>query len=175
MKKENLLTKIFAYIALSSGSIWIGAYISRLLTTYQMFEATELNLKNYISDTNISSIFQTTYPLVNLTIFSYLIMIVSFTIFIILAKTKLRENGWLFIITMIVYITLPFEIILLLTDYKLFVLFMNEQFTSELILQLTIERITKLSSFPIILLLSYLSIPFFLIFKPFTKKTSNEN
>ena len=175
MKKENLITKTFAYIALSSGSIWFGAYISRLLTTYQMFEATELNLKNYISDTNISVIFQTTYPLVNLTIFSYLIMILSFTVYIILAKTKLKENGWLFIITMIVYITLPFEIILLLTDYKLFVLFMNEQFTSELILSLIIERITKLSSFPIILLLSYLSIPYFLIFKPLTKKTSNEN
>lgn len=175
MKKENIITKIFAFIALSSGSIWFGAYISRLLTTYQMFEATELTLKNYISDNNISSIFQTTYPLVNLTIFSYLIMIVSFTIFIVLAKTKLKENGWLFIVTMIIYVTLPFEIILLLTDYKLFVLFMNEQFTSELILPLVIERITKLSSFPIILSLCYLSIPYFLIFKPLTKKTLNEN
>ena len=175
MKTENTLTKIFACIALSSGSLWFGAYISRLMITYQMFEATELKLKNYISDNNISSIFQTTYPLVNLTVFSYLVMIVSFTIFIILAKIKLKENGWLFIITMIIYITLPFEIILLLTDFKLFVLFMNEQFTSELILPLVIERITKLNSFPIILLLSYLSIPYFLIFKPLSKKTSNEN
>jgi len=171
MKKENTITKIFAYISLTSGSIWLGAYISRLLTTYQMFEATELKLKSYITDSNISSIFQTTYPLVNLSIFSYLIMIFSFTIFLTLTKIKLKENGWLFIITMIIYITLPFEIILLLIDYKLFIIFMNEQFTSELILQLVTERITMLSSFPIILLLSYLSIPYFLIFKPYTKKT----
>ena len=171
MKKENTITKIFAYISLTSGSIWLGAYISRLLTTYQMFEATELKLKSYITDSNISSIFQTTYPLVNLSIFSYLIMIFSFTIFLMLTKIKLKENGWLFIITMIIYITLPFEIILLLIDYKLFIIFMNEQFTSELILQLVTERITMLSSFPIILLLSYLSIPYFLIFKPYTKKT----
>jgi len=171
MKKENTITKIFAYISLTSGSIWLGAYISRLLTTYQMFEATELKLKSYITDSNISSIFQTTYPLVNLSIFSYLIMIFSFTIFLTLTQIKLKENGWLFIITMIIYITLPFEIILLLIDYKLFIIFMNEQFTSELILQLVTERITMLSSFPIILLLSYLSIPYFLIFKPYTKKT----
>ncbi|MBP1683817.1 MAG: hypothetical protein H6Q27_1384 [Ignavibacteriaceae bacterium] len=171
MKKENTITKIFAYISLTSGSIWLGAYISRLLTTYQMFEATELKLKSYITDSNISSIFQTTYPLVNLSIFSYLIMIFSFTIFLTLTKIKLKENGWLFIITMIIYITLPFEIILLLIDYKLFIIFMNEQFTSELILQLVTERITMLSSFPIILLLSYLSIPYFLIFKPYTKNT----
>jgi hypothetical protein len=171
MKKENTITKIFAYISFTSGSIWLGAYISRLLTTYQMFEATELKLKSYITDSNISSIFQTTYPLVNLSIFSYLIMIFSFTIFLTLTKIKFKENGWLFIITMIIYITLPFEIILLLIDYKLFIIFMNEQFTSELILQLVTERITMLSSFPIILLLSYLSIPYFLIFKPYTKNT----
>ena len=171
MKKENTITKIFAYISLTSGSIWLGAYISRLLTTYQMFEATELKLKSYITNSNISSIFQTTYPLVNLSIFSYLVMTISFTIFLMLTKIKLKENGWLFIITMIIYITLPFEIILLLIDYKLFIIFMNEQFTSELILQLVTERITMLSSFPIILLLSYLSIPYFLIFKPYTKKT----
>jgi len=171
MKKENTITKIFGYISLTSGSIWLGAYISRLLTTYQMFEATELKLKSYITDSNISSIFQTTYPLVNLSIFSYLVMTISFTIFLMLTKIKLKENGWLFIITMIIYITLPFEIILLLIDYKLFIIFMNEQFTSELILQLVTERITMLSSFPIILLLSYLSIPYFLIFKPYTKKT----
>ena len=171
MKKENTITKIFAYISLTSGSIWLGAYISRLLTTYQMFEATELKLKSYITDSNISSIFQTTYPLVNLSIFSYLVMTISFTIFLMLTKIKLKENGWLFIITMIIYITLPFEIILLLIDYKLFIIFMDEQFTSELILQLVTERITMLSSFPIILLLSYLSIPYFLIFKPYTKKT----
>ena len=171
MKKENTITKIFGYISLTSGSIWLGAYISRLLTTYQMFEATELKLKSYITNSNISSIFQTTYPLVNLSIFSYLVMTISFTIFLMLTKIKLKENGWLFIITMIIYITLPFEIILLLIDYKLFIIFMNEQFTSELILQLVTERITMLSSFPIILLLSYLSIPYFLIFKPYTKKT----
>lgn len=175
MKKENTLTKIIAYITLSSGGIWLGAYISRLLTTYQMFEAKELTLKKYITDTNISSIFETTFPLVNLTIFSYLIMIVSFTFFLILTKIKLKENGWLFIIAMIVYITLPFEFVLICIDYKLFVLFMNEQFTSELILVLIKDRILELNSFPVILMLSYLSIPYFLIFKPFTKKATNEN
>jgi hypothetical protein len=76
---------------------------------------------------------------------------------------------------MIIYLTLPFEILLLMIDYKLIVLFINEQFASEDILKLITERITLLSSFPIILLLSYLSIPFFLVVKPFTIKSQNEN
>ena len=175
MKKNNNLSLLFGYMALTSGSIWIGAYVSRLLTTYQMFEETEFALKNYITNENISAIFQTTFPLVNLTFYSYIIMIISFTLFLILSGSKLKENGWLLIVSLIIFLTLPLESLLLITDYKLIDLFMNEQFVSEHILKLIIERMSKLSSFPIILILSYLTIPYFLVFKPFTLKIKNEN
>lgn len=175
MKKNNKLSLVFGYIALASGSIWFGAYIARLLTTYQMFEETEFALKNYITDTNLSAIFQTTFPLVNLTFYSYIVMIISFTLFLILSRLKLKENGWLLIVSLIIYLTLPLESLLLITDYKLIVLFLNEQFGSEQILQLIIERMSKFSSFPIILILSYFTIPYFLVFKPFMLKVEDEN
>ncbi len=175
MKKRNKFSSIFGFLALASGSIWFGAYIARLLTTYHMFEPTEPVLKDFITSNNLSAIIQTTFPLVNLTFFSYLILVISFTLFLIFTQLKLKENGWLFIISMIIYLTLPFEAVLLTIDYKLIVLFINEQFASEEVLKLIIERITLLSSFPIILLLSYFSIPFFLVVKPFTIKSKNEN
>jgi hypothetical protein len=140
-----------------------------------MFEATELILKSYITSANLPAIIQTTLPLVNLTFFSYLILIISFTLFVIFTNMKFKENGWLLIVSLIIYLTLPLESMLLMIDYKLIVLFLNEQFASVDVLKLIIERITMLSSFPIILLLSYLSIPYFLVFKPFTLKSENEN
>lgn len=175
MKKNSKSSSLFGYLALTSGSIWFGAYVSRLLTTYQMFEETEYTLKDYISNANLSTIFQTTFPLVNLTFYSYIVMTISFTLFLILSRLKLKENGWLLIIALIIYLTLPLESLLLITDYKLIVLFLNEQFGSEQILKLVIERLSKLSSFPIILILSYLTIPYFLVFKPFTLKVKDEN
>ena len=175
MKKERKLSLIFGYIALASGSIWFGAYIARLLTTYQLFEVTDLTLKSYVTGENLPLIFQTTFPLVNITFFTYLILIVSFTLFVISSKMKLKENGWLLIISLIIFLTLPLETVLMLIDYKLIVIFLNEQFASKEILRLITERITVLSSFPIILLLSYLSIPYFLVFKPFTISSKDEN
>lgn len=175
MKKRNKFSSIFGFLALASGSIWFGAYIARLLTTYHMFEPTKPVLKDFITSNNLSAIIQTTFPLVNLTFFSYLILVISFTLFLIFTQLKFKENGWLFIISMIIFLTLPFEAVLLTIDYKLIVLFINEQFASEEVLKLIIERITLLSSFPIILLLSYFSIPFFLVVKPFTIKSKNEN
>jgi hypothetical protein len=102
-------------------------------------------------------------------------MIISFTIFLLTSDFKLKENGWLFIIAAIIYITLPFEAILLINDYKLVVLFLNEQFGSEKVIELITDRQYRLNSFPIILILSYLSIPYLLIFKPFTLKIKDED
>jgi hypothetical protein len=175
MKKKSKSSSVFGYLALTSGSIWFGAYVSRLLTTYQMFKETEYTLKDYISNANLSAIFQTTFPLVNLTFYSYIVMTISFTLFLILSRLKLKENGWLLIVALIIYLTLPLESLLLMTDYKLIVLFLNEQFGSEQILNLVVERLSKLSSFPIILILSYFTIPYFLVFKPFTLKVKDEN
>jgi hypothetical protein len=175
MKKISKPSLVFGYLALTSGSIWFGTYIARLLTTYQMFEETEFVLKNYISATNLSVIFQTTFPLVNATFYSYILMIFTFTLFLIISRLKLKDNGWLLIVALIIYLTLPLESVLLIIDYKLIVLFLTDQFAAEPILQLTIERMSKLSSFPIILILSYLTIPFFLVFKPFTLKVKDEN
>jgi len=175
MKKKSKSSSVFGYLALTSGSIWFGAYVSRLLTTYQMFKETEYTLKDYISNANLSAIFQTTFPLVNLTFYSYIVMTISFTLFLILSRLKLKENGWLLIVALIIYLTLPLESLLLMTDYKLIVLFLNEQFGSEQILKLVVERLSKLSSFPIILILSYFTIPYFLVFKPFTLKIKDEN
>jgi hypothetical protein len=175
MKKSNKLSNLIGYLALTAGSVWFGAYIARLLMTYQMFEETEYILKNYIADTNLSTIFQTIFPLVNLTFYSYIVMIIAFTLFLILSGIKLKENGWLLIIALIIYLTLPLEALLLIIDYKMIALFLNEQFNSEQLLQLTIERMSNLSSFPIILVLSYLTIPFFLVFRPFSLKVKDEN
>ncbi|MFI5236360.1 MAG: hypothetical protein ACHQLA_00305 [Ignavibacteriales bacterium] len=166
---------MFAYLALVSGSVWLGAYIARLLSTYSMFEETELTLKSFIDQANLIVIFNITIPLVNLTFLSYLVMIIATTLFIIFSSIKFKENGWLFITTAIVYLTLPFESMLMILDYKMIMIFINNQFNSELFLRLIVERLTKLSSFPIIQILSYLTIPYLLIKKPFKLKIKNEN
>lgn len=175
MKKNNKLSSTFGYLALTSGSIWFGSYLARLVTTYQMFEETEPIIKNFINNTNLPAIIEILSPIVYLTFIAYLMMIVCFTLFLFTSHLKLKENGWLFIIAAIVFITLPFETILLINDYRLIDLFIKEQFGSERIVELITDRLYRLSSFPIIQILSYLSIPYLLIFKPFALKIKDEN
>lgn len=170
MKNINKASKIFAYFALTSGAIWLGAYITRLTVTYQLFQEEELVLREYLNESNLPGIFETIKPTIFLSLFPYLLLIVSFTLFLFTSKINLKKNGWLFIITIIIYVMMPFEIYLMLIDYKLIIELMSNLPDTDLVIKLTIDRFENLSSFPLIEILSYLSIPFLLIFKPLSKQ-----
>ncbi len=175
MKEQNLLNKIFAFLAVLSGAIWLGSYAERMIISYQLFDI-DMNIMPYVNQQNLSGILVTIIPAVYTTFILYIFFILVFTIFLFTSKISLRENGWLFIIAVIVYLTLPFEAYLLTIDYKIISAFsFSDVIDAEYIVSLIKDRFTTLSSFPIIIFLSYCSLIYFLLFKPFTKKIQNEN
>ncbi len=169
MKNISTVSKIFAFLALTASAIWIGSYLTSLLAVYQLFEGADLTLKQYITDENINGILFTLLPIIVTPFITFIVMIVSFILFIVFSKINLRQNGWLFIILIAVLITLPFEVYLMSIDYKIISILQNSTFDSNQVLLLLKERITKLSSFPLIIMLTYISFYYFIIFKPLTK------
>lgn len=174
MKKMSTLSKIFAVIALISGSIWVGAYLTRLFTVYQLFEGADLTIKGYINDNNLNGILFSLLPIIVVHFAAFIIMIVTIGIFYFTSKLKLRYNGWLFIIVVAIIITLPFEVYLMLIDYKVIVSLNSGSFDGMRIISLLRDRIKDLSSFSIVALLTYISFFYFIVFQPLTKDNSEQ-
>jgi len=171
MKEQNLLTKIFGFLAVLSGSIWLGSYAERMIISYQLFDI-DMNVIPYVNQQNLSGILITITPAVYITFILYIFFIFVFTIFLLSSKIGLRENGWLFIIAVIIYLTLPFEAYLLTIDYQIIsALFFSDVIDAEYVISLFKDRFINLGSFPIIIFLSYCSLIYFLFFKPFKKNT----
>ncbi len=175
MEKISKLSKVFSSVALLSGGLWLGAYIERLFITFMLFKKEGLILKDFVNDSNLSGILTTISPSVLITFIFYVILFISFTLFLLISKISLKQNGWLFIITLLIYITLPFEAYLMTFDYKMILEIISGAQNSSYLLGLTIDRFRLLSGFPVIIIFSYLSIPFFIVFKPFTATIKNEN
>jgi len=97
-------------------------------------------------------------------------MFLSTTIFYLTSKINLRYNGWLFIILIAIIITIPFEIYLMLIDYKIIMMLNNGSFDSNTVISLLRDRIKDLSSYSIVAILTYLSFYYFIVFQPLTKK-----
>ena len=175
MKNQKFIVRLMTFISMLSGSLWLGAYAIRMIVCYQLFDI-NMNLMSFTNGQNLEGILITIMPVINSTFVLYIIFILSFSMFLLLSNIKLRENGWLFIIVVIIYFTLPFEAYLMINDYKLIMtLNFSEMIDTNFAITLIRDRFLKLSSFPIIIFLSYCSICYFLIIKPFTLANKDEN
>ena len=178
MKNTNILSKIFLYLCVLSGLLWVGGYFARMILTYQLFEKTDFILKSFFNSQNLQGIFFVLNAGIILTSVLYIIFIISFIIFLLTARLSLKENGWLFIIAILVLITAPFEIYLMTIDRKVIDLIFSGLYNVNDILALIIKRFKIFGSFPIIELLCYFAITYLFIFQPLKmskKKAAHEN
>jgi hypothetical protein len=178
MKNLKIFPKILLFFIVLSGALWIGSYFTRMLLSYQIFEGSNFSLRPYINDQNLSGILKSFEPAIISTFVLYIVFVLTYIIFIITSKISLKNNGWLFIITVIILITLPFEIYLSTIDYKIICLINSVNFDSNQVLELIIERFKVFGSFPLIELFCYGAIIYFLLFQPLKKRQDsyhNEN
>lgn len=170
MKKISKISGSFLTIAALSCIFWLGSYLLRLIIAYQLFDETITNRRNYINDLNINGILIALNPAVITTFALFVSFLLFYFLFLVTSKINLRKNGWLFIITILIFITAPFEIYLMTIDYRIFSRVASGVFQSSEVVSLIIKRFKSLSSFPVIELLSYCAVIFLALFKPMTKE-----
>ena len=169
MKKLKTIPKIFSFIAVVSGALWLGSYVVRLILSYNLFLENDFVLKEFVTQENLQAVLLSLAPTIALSSVLYLVFITGFTVFLFTSYISFKKNGWLFIIAAIIYLTFPFELYLMVKiDYKLIIAFHSGIDDANSFLSLIIERFKVLGSFPIILIWCYISIPYFLLFRPFT-------
>jgi len=166
MKDLNPVSKIFMMLAVLSGVLWFGGYLARLTGIYQLFKGPYFHVNYYITQQNLPGILISLNSLLVLTDILFIIFIISFFMFLYTSKINLKQKGWLFIITMIIIITLPFEAYLMSIDYKIYNLIISNSFKASEVLTLYVARMKSLSSFPIIEIICYGAIIFLLTFRP---------
>jgi hypothetical protein len=169
MKNLNKFSKTFLYIAVLSGALWMGSYLLRLFIINWLFEENFIS-KAYINEQNLSDILISLTPALVTPLILYLIFIPSFILFLATSKINLKQKGWLFIITVLVFVTFPFEIYLVSIDYKIISFLLTENFNPSEVNKLVIERFTTLSGFPLIELFCYSAMIFLVLFRPLEVK-----
>jgi hypothetical protein len=124
-----------------------------------------------VKQSNFDAISLTLAPAIAISVLSYFAMVICFLVFVVTCKLKLKLNGWLFIATVLVLTTAPFELYLIFKYDKPFI---DTAFwgtgNAQFFIQLIIDRFKVLGSFPIIEIFSFLTIAFLFMFKPFRKR-----
>lgn len=177
MNNLNRFSKFLLFITCLSGALWLGSYVTRLFITYRFFEDTGFVLKAYYNTGNLNEILITLLPLFTSTFVLYIVFFIFFISFLISSKINLKNNGWLFLITILVLVTFPFEAYLMTIDLEIISSVYSESFNPNDIIELIKDRFKIFSSFPVIEIFCYFAIVFLFIFKPLSKEklSINEN
>ncbi|MCK9211473.1 MAG: hypothetical protein M0P61_11610 [Ignavibacteriaceae bacterium] len=166
------VSKTFQYLSVVLAAIWLGANLSRIMLTFYLFEGNHFDLKPFITDAFLQAIFYIINPLLVLTSITYPLFFICLILFVLSSRIKLKQNGWLFIMLILVVTLAPFEFYLINLDYKILTTVFGSTYDPRFILELTIKRFKILGSFPLIHLFSFLALIYLSIFQPFKK---NEN
>lgn len=175
---KNTLIKIFQSIILSSGSLWLGAQVSKLLLIFYFFNTDQfgrITLKPEVPKDTINIIVYQLTPVFSISLVSYLIFIGALIIYLFLELKKLKLKGWLFISLLIVILLIPFEIYLSTIDLDIAIKSFYRIGDSKLFLTLLEERITKLGNIPFISVFLHLICFILIVFKPLNKEAKVEN
>jgi len=172
MKKISKISASFLTVASIACIFWMGSYFLRMTLSYQIFDETITSYKSYINGQNIRGILITLNPAVISTFVLFIVFIVFYFLFLFSSGLNLRKNGWLFIITILIMVTAPFEIYLMTIDYRIFSKVNVTAFNPVEVIPLVMQRLKEISSFPLIELLSYCAVIFLAVFKPLTREDS---
>jgi len=168
---ENLTktSKVLLYFTSLFFILWLGGYVARHLSIYQFFEPENLELRTIFNKVVLQSHLYLILPLIVFNIITYIFFLISFILFLFISKINLKLEGWLLIITLIIFITAPFEIFLLIKDYEIAKNIYYNLSDANSIINMLRDRITILSSFSLIEIFSYCGVLFLIIFQPLRK------
>ena len=173
---ENLskISKTFLYVSVISFAIFLGSYVVKLSLINQFFYAQNLSLKEIYQTDNLGLLLISYLPVISISTVTFILLYISFFFFLVFAKVSLKQNGWLFMVTLLLAITGLFETYLIVfVDFEVINEMMKSPINSELILLLFKQRLSELGPFPLILVFCYLAIIYLALFKPLQKKNEN--
>ena len=174
MENISKISRTFLYVAFLFFILWLGGYIARQIYIFQLFEPEELSLRDFFINKNLSGVFYSFIGLLLYNIISFLVFILFFSLFLLTSKINLKQEGWLLITVIIVFLTAPLEIFLLTFDFNIVSRLLSAAFSNYTILTLLRERMTILGSFPLAEIFAYIFITYLILFRPFRLKP-NEN
>lgn len=170
MENISKFSKFVLYFTVLLFVLWLGGYVTRQFLIFELFEPENLTLKSLYSLDTIGPVFYTCTSLLIYNIVTYILFLIFFILFVLSSRIKLKEEGWLFIIVILVLFTAPFELYLSYLDMNIVSDILNTEFDNGEILTQIRHRFTIFENFSLAEIFVYFGIIFFALFQPLRKK-----
>jgi hypothetical protein len=167
--KKQFIPNLVQSLTLVFAAIWLGSYITRLFTVYQFFEPVNMELRPLYNSQNLGAIFTILMPSILCNVITFPIFLILFLLYLFVSKINIKNEGWLFITLVVIFVTAPFELYLMTIDYNILTQIVSEKYNIDAVMNLIQKRVMVLSSFPLIEVFCYIALLFINVYKPLRK------
>ncbi len=167
--------RIALFILGISGIVWLGATNIRTLIGSDLLEPGTTRLLEYIAPDAEREIYRLLSMTAIVTMISYLVVLVSGAVFLARSPWKFKENGWLVMSAILLYVFVPVELFCISLDAQMVYL---EFFTAEgntAFRELVLARIGALSGAPFVALFCYYTIVALAVFQPLKRAPARKS
>lgn len=169
-----------------AGALWLGGSVYRAMIANELFIAGSLEFDPNIRPAQEQTLYQLIFASSILVLISYVVTLISAIIVLWRIPMKIKENGWLLMASLLVFVFVPVEIFTAWLDIHFFWLW---DWTTDTVaaqgpqafldvqteLRKTIShRIGALAGLPVMAALCYITAAIVVIWQPMRRKTATE-
>lgn len=169
LQGESRTWRVALFVLIVSATLWLGGAYVRAIIGNDLLKFGTLEFVEYISPDAEQEIFRLLSFVSISIIASYVITLISSTVFLVTSPFKLKHHGWLMMSAILFYLFVPAEIFTMYLDGKMIY---NEFFTTadnEVFRELFLARLGALAGTPFIATLCYFTIIGLAVFQPLRK------
>lgn len=169
---ENLKAKLFTTAVTITGIVWLATLIVRNIEIGGLLEFGTVEFKGNLDAATERTAYTNLAQCSIVGSAAYVLTILSAIGFITTTRRTMKEDGWLLMSVILLFVFIPVELYCFWLDWKLIGLQYWGTWPLEEFRKAFMSRLTALAGLPFIAQLCYYTIPILIIFKPLQNKTT---
>lgn len=166
------MTRFFLFLFLLSATVWLAASTAKSYAAGSLVKFGTVEFNTTIDATQERETYHSIAERSVIAFFSYPIALLAGFGFLKTTRRSFKQDGWLFMSTLLICLFVPVELYCFWLDWKLVGLNYWGTWPLEEFRKVFIARLTALAGLPFIAHFCYLTIPFLLLLKPLRRPSS---
>lgn len=164
--------RVALVVLLVASVFWLGGHSIRALIGNELLEPGTLELKTSVPPDAERMVYRLLAVTGIMVLVSYAVVLVSSLVVLLGGPWALRNNGWLLMSALLLYLFIPVEVFTLILDVKLIRLEFFSGADLSVFREAFLARAAALAGAPLVALLCYYTIFILAVFQPMTRRGS---
>jgi hypothetical protein len=163
------LWRFALFVMIVSAILWLGSFAVRASIADDLLISGSMQFNDVVPPVVESHLYRVLAGTAIIMISGYILVLISSLVFLVTSPLRLRENGWLLMSALLLYVFVPVEVYAMSLDVRMIIMVFFSGGSTEALRELFLARVGALAGTPYIAVLCYFSIIALAVFQPFRR------